>query len=279
MSLQATIVEGELATPSLNVRLVNFVWDGPSELVYRNAEYALYRTLMPIPSRSRVSSDGSPVDFEGLGFWPGSTPLHFSTSRPSLRIAYCSFPAGRLESLTGFGDSWTVEDPRCCFALRNELLERLVLRLAGEIASPGFAAPVLVEGSGLLMAAEIARQLCGPPALRKARAGGLSPRQLRTITDYVADLDYKCPTVSELAALAGLSERHLLRAFKQATGITIKAHIEQVRTARACDLLRSDLPLKAIGARLGFSSSSHFAAAFRRATGHSPGDYRRNACA
>jgi AraC family transcriptional regulator len=41
-------------------------------------------------------------------------------------------------------------------------------------------------------------------------------------------------------------------------------------------LLETNLPLKEIAYRLGFSSAANFSSAFRLATGSSPGQFRSN---
>jgi AraC family transcriptional regulator len=49
-----------------------------------------------------------------------------------------------------------------------------------------------------------------------------------------------------------------------------------LRAARAQALLaETDLPVTEVGARVGYMSSSHFARAFRQATGLSPRAYRK----
>jgi AraC-like DNA-binding protein len=48
----------------------------------------------------------------------------------------------------------------------------------------------------------------------------------------------------------------------------------QLRLARALDLLEGDVDLSSLAQDLGFSSHSHFAAAFRQAYGRSPSAFR-----
>ena len=49
----------------------------------------------------------------------------------------------------------------------------------------------------------------------------------------------------------------------------------RLRLARALDLAPEAEDLTALGLDLGFSSHSHFTAAFRRAYGRAPGEFRR----
>ena len=49
----------------------------------------------------------------------------------------------------------------------------------------------------------------------------------------------------------------------------------RLRLARALDLLGDDVDLSALSLSLGFTSHSHFSAAFRQAYGRSPTEFRQ----
>ncbi len=82
--------------------------------------------------------------------------------------------------------------------------------------------------------------------------------------------------VSELAAAAGMSEPHFYRLFQAETGYSPLAYASAIRIEEACRLLReSTLSVTDIAFELGFSSSQHFATAFKKHTGHAPTEWRR----
>lgn len=82
--------------------------------------------------------------------------------------------------------------------------------------------------------------------------------------------------MSDLAALCGISAGHLSRAFKQSTGKKVHAYVENVRLRRATELLlQSDLSVKEIAARVGFTNPSTFSASFLRLSGITPTELRR----
>jgi AraC family transcriptional regulator len=86
--------------------------------------------------------------------------------------------------------------------------------------------------------------------------------------------------VHELAKRAGLSAYHFARAFKVSTGETPRAFVERLRIARAEALMHDrSLVLAQIAIATGFAAQSSFTTAFRRATGFTPAQYRRNALA
>lgn len=83
-------------------------------------------------------------------------------------------------------------------------------------------------------------------------------------------------TLEVLAGLANLSVFHFARRFKHTTGRAPYQYVLDWKIRRARALLRaSELPVAAIGDALGFASSAHFAAAFKRATGQSPRTFQQ----
>jgi AraC family transcriptional regulator len=85
------------------------------------------------------------------------------------------------------------------------------------------------------------------------------------------------PSLSQLAACAGLSQTHFCRAFKQSTGVPPHRYILNRRIAHAKNLMANPaLSLTEIALDSGFGSSSQFATMFRRIDGRSPSEFRRS---
>lgn len=84
-------------------------------------------------------------------------------------------------------------------------------------------------------------------------------------------------TLAEIATAVGVSPVYLTQAFAQAEGVPLYRYQLRLRLARALDLLGSYDDLSALGLELGFSSHSHFSAAFRQAYGHTPAQFQRSA--
>lgn len=107
-------------------------------------------------------------------------------------------------------------------------------------------------------------------------SGGLSPSQLRRATDYLNSHLEQNPSLTEVAAVVGVSMHHFARAFKQSIGIPPHRYLMERRIERAKVLLdQTNLPLPEIAFRLGFSSQSHFTTVFRQTTGTTPKNYRK----
>ncbi|MES2055208.1 MAG: AraC family transcriptional regulator [Pseudomonadota bacterium] len=84
-------------------------------------------------------------------------------------------------------------------------------------------------------------------------------------------------TLAEIAAEVGGSPVYLTQVFQQVEGVPLYRYQMRLRLARALDLLPECEDLTMLGLDLGFSSHSHFSAAFRDAYGRSPSDFRRAA--
>lgn len=84
-------------------------------------------------------------------------------------------------------------------------------------------------------------------------------------------------TLAEIAAEVGVSPVYLTQVFQQVEGAPLYRYQLRLRLARALDLVADCDDLTALSLDLGFTSQSHFSAAFKRAYGRTPGDFRRAA--
>lgn len=84
-------------------------------------------------------------------------------------------------------------------------------------------------------------------------------------------------TLAEIAAEVRGSPVYLTQVFQQVEGLPLYRYQLRLRLARALDLLPQYDDLTALSLDLGFSSHSHFSAAFRQAYGRSPSEFRQSA--
>lgn len=84
-------------------------------------------------------------------------------------------------------------------------------------------------------------------------------------------------TLAEIAAEVRGSPVYLTQVFQQVEGVPLYRYHLRLRLARALDLLAQYDDLTALSLDLGFSSHSHFSAAFREAYGRSPSEFRQSA--
>ena len=84
-------------------------------------------------------------------------------------------------------------------------------------------------------------------------------------------------TLADIAAEVHGSPIYLTQVFQQVEGMPLYRYQLQLRLARSLDLLDRYTDLTALALEVGFSSHSHFTAAFRRTYGRSPSAFKRAA--
>jgi AraC family transcriptional regulator len=163
------------------------------------------------------------------------------------------------------GTSVGVEDP---------VIGRLAALGRLELNEGGAGGRLYLEGLASALAVHLLRNsgLWRSPIPHK---GGLAPRQIRRVLDYIeAHLTDELGLV-ELAAIVELSPHYFGEAFRISIGTSPHRYVMERRIKWARDLLRDeDRPIHDIAYAAGFSSQSHFTANFRRVTGVTPGRFR-----
>jgi transcriptional regulator GlxA family with amidase domain len=123
--------------------------------------------------------------------------------------------------------------------------------------------------------ASLPSEIAAAVRLHMPARGGLPPRALRRIREYVTAHLEENISIQALAAIVGLSMYHFARAFKQSEGVTPHRFLLQCRVRRAQELLAgTELPLSEIALVAGFSDQSHCARRFREFVGVTPSRYR-----
>lgn len=84
-------------------------------------------------------------------------------------------------------------------------------------------------------------------------------------------------TLAEIAAEVRCSPVYLTQVFQQVEGLPLYRYQLRLRLARALHLLAQYDDLTTLSLDLGFSSHSHFSAAFRAVYGRSPSEFRQTA--
>jgi AraC-like DNA-binding protein len=83
-------------------------------------------------------------------------------------------------------------------------------------------------------------------------------------------------TLAEIGAEVGVSPVYLTQVFQQVEAMPFYRYHLRLRLARALDLLGRYDDLTTLSVDLGFSSHSHFSAAFRQAYGRTPAEFQRS---
>ncbi|MBU1375696.1 MAG: AraC family transcriptional regulator [Alphaproteobacteria bacterium] len=113
---------------------------------------------------------------------------------------------------------------------------------------------------------------------RTAKSAGPEPRRVRDVVSLLDAHPAEPLSLGQMAAIAGLSRYHFIRAFHAATGETPRQYQIAARLRAAADrLMDTREPITTIAFDVGFNDISHFNATFRRAFGTSPRSFRRAA--
>lgn len=108
------------------------------------------------------------------------------------------------------------------------------------------------------------------------REPGVSPT-IRQAIQFVARQPKRMFAIRELARLCGLSESRFKERFRHEVGVPPAEYMIRRKIDAAKSLLLSgNQTVTGIAMGLGFSSSQYFATTFKRYTGRTPGEYRRN---
>ena len=181
------------------------------------------------------------------------------------------------------------------------MLAEIAAEIAGReaVGTPSFAESAIhdPEGAALFAAAHRALERDDDPLAAEellhrayarclARNGRIEPAPVRREHGAVArvkamlgDRHAEDLTLTALAATAGLSRHHLIRAFRRETGFTPHAYLVNCRVDAARVRLRRGESPADVAAVTGFCDQAHLTRAFKARIGVTPGVYRAAALA
>jgi AraC family transcriptional regulator len=137
----------------------------------------------------------------------------------------------------------------------------------------GIAEPLEAESLALVLA----QRALGPRTSHAADARFGQQRLVDRVKLTLAGDLARRWTLADIAAEVGGSPVYLTQVFQQVEGVPLYRYQLRLRLARALDLIDQYDDLSALSFELGFSSHSHFSAAFRQAYGRSPTAFRQSA--
>ena len=213
----------------------------------------------------RVKQSPGNIAVLGPGLVPpiiarGRTDMLYISLRPSLFSLAAQSGAGRITLRNAFA----VSDPQVYFiamALRAELESGCA---GGRLYGDSLASALAVH----LLQRYATDQL---PLYK----GGIQPRRLRQVLDYIDENLGSDLTLKELSDVAQISPFRFVRLFKQTLGLPPHQFVLRRRVQRAQRMLEaSRAPLAEIARNVGFENHSHFSTVFRSLVGTTPRAYR-----
>jgi AraC-like DNA-binding protein len=205
------------------------------------------------------ATEGYRVSHPVLG---GDASLTLVISEPQLR---------ELAPLTFLRDSATLAFRQQ--RLRIDARAQVLVALLRHSLRQNIAEPLEAE----TLALTLLQRALGP---RTTHAAGASVGRQRLVDRaklvLASDLARRW-TLAEIAAEVRGSPVYLTQVFQQVEGLPLYRYQLRLRLSRALDLLGQYDDLTALSLDLGFSSHSHFSAAFRETYGRSPSEFRQSA--
>jgi len=130
------------------------------------------------------------------------------------------------------------------------------------------------EALSIVLGHELIRIGADVQSNRVLAKGGLSGWQQKRVSSHIEEHLAEDLPLSALAEVVSLSPYHFARAFKHSFGMPPHRYHVTRRIERAKALL-GERSVTEVAIAVGFAETSSFSAAFRRATGASPREFRR----
>lgn len=157
------------------------------------------------------------------------------------------------------------------FQIRDPQIENIGWALKAEMEAGYPSGRVFRDSLGAALAECLLRRHSNLTYISEPRAVMMGNRMLKQVLSFIEEDLSRELSLSEIAAVAGVSVSHFKATFRQAVGVPIHQYIIQRRVQTAADLLRKGtLPISQIAQETGFTHQSHLAHHMRRLMGYSP---------
>jgi AraC family transcriptional regulator len=250
--------------------LMEFSFRAPCHLlaVYEQGERRDGDTLIEGLPRSKLRNFKGKLTFVPAGH------AYYERYEPRVltQVVYFYFQPETIPTLVERGCTDANLAPRLFF--EDATLWNTALKLKKLLGTDSQA---YIDALGVVLAHELMRLNGGRQPVEPPARGGLAPWQQRIVTSYIEEHFAEQIPLATLAQLARLSPYYFCRAFKQSLGVPPHRYHNNRRIEHAKTLLANPAPsVTDIALTLGFSETSSFTAAFRRATGITPTSYHRS---
>lgn len=158
----------------------------------------------------------------------------------------------------------------------DDIVARGLTSIAEEVRTNNIGGKLYADAVATQLSVHLLRHYANVSLCEPRTVHGLSHMQARILESYIESNLDRPLSLDELAAVTRTSASHFLRQFKARFGIPPHAYVLKMRLQHAQNLLRrTQLPIKGISARAGFSDQSHMTRVFQRFLRTTPQQYRQ----
>lgn len=266
--------EGALVSDDYSLRVDNAQWLRAGEAAIQSDHFYLEWIMFRDEDVEYARPDGKYVTSHAVIFVPPGQRVRARWTGGRIRTVSCCFRPGLLNGNPALLQKLMNLDGDHLFNLRSAFLESGMCRIADETVSPGFDSDFMVRSLLHALCSDLHRTASAASPEAEID-GALSPGQLQMLQQLLRDTNGKLPVAEDLAQRCGVMPRALSSLVKGATGMSLRHYVAKERLNRARDLLGDrKMLIKQVAFSCGFASPAAFAAAFRKATGMTPAEYR-----
>jgi AraC-like DNA-binding protein len=258
--------------------------EGTCELLVRSHRLQLVPgdvVVIPSGAPHRIVTAGGTGRRQGIAESDGDA---FTTTRSehggeSVLDLFCghyTFGAGAGSILFG-----TLPDPvQVSFGRSsegNDVLQMLSALMRGEAQREGEGTEAILSALSTVLLTMVLRTSPGSATDAVLWTAASDDRIAESIEQILQDPGAQW-SIERLSSSAAMSRATFIRRFARSTGMTVGTFLTQARVMTAAELLTTtDSTIAAVAGQVGYQSESAFTRAFRLATGHTPGRFRRAA--
>ncbi|MDE1164364.1 MAG: helix-turn-helix domain-containing protein [Pseudomonas sp.] len=278
------LTEASVAKQGFDIRIEHAQWSNSGTALIETGDSCLLRLMLPASGHANpnLGSFAHPrrQAFHPLGkllFIPHDTQFHLRHDACAQKALVCVFDPATLGALGCFRWDWQDNVDESMLNLKSHYLQASLLRLAEEVAQPGFASELQTECLLTSIALDLRREYIDAPGADPAPGGEkLSPTQLKFLREQFDAMGEQSGALQRLAQACDMPLRALSSRCKNTTGMTLRRYAAHCRLQTAMALLADrTLLVKQVAYQAGFNNAAAFGAAFRKELGVTPEAFRR----
>lgn len=217
---------------------------------------------------------------------------HYHFSYETEKELLCSIKLGKEDRIpmfvSGFQNmdlpplsSNPLKSKRYMFIVTTSIISRQAIEAGLDVEAAYTASDIFIQKADTCSSPEDLNELYEEMItfytreLHKLHQAQLSIHVVR-VQEYVANHLHSKLTPGEISQAFGLSSSYLTTLFKKETGLSLMQYIHHEKIQSAQNLLQSSgFSFSEISSYLAFSSQSHFARLFKRETGMTPREFKK----